>query len=160
MHMHIDFNEKWPLYSWMQSLQNGIQFKTIPTSNTENGDFKHNDFLSIYITVLPAVHVFWGGCDAGGSWGLGQLAPNVAKHHWAGPDPSQHRVALISFSIQWPQASKKQNDGYRACMGVCSNFFGHQCVYIAAQHDFLNVWRDITKSRVIWRTKRWLLCLN
>ena len=34
--MHNDFNKKkWSLYSYMYNLQNGIQFKTIPTSKTK-----------------------------------------------------------------------------------------------------------------------------
>ena len=43
----------------IDNLQNDIQFETIPTANTENGDFTHSDCLSIYIAVLlAAVHVF------------------------------------------------------------------------------------------------------
>ena len=47
----------------MYDLQNGIQFETKPTSNTENGDFKHcaYQFTCIYIAVLLAVHMF--DCD-------------------------------------------------------------------------------------------------
>ena len=53
----------WSPYSWLHNLQNGIQLETIPTSNTANGDFKH-DYPSMYITVLLAVHVFY--CDVTG----------------------------------------------------------------------------------------------
>ena len=45
----------------MYELKNGIQFETIPTSNTEKGDFRNSDYSSIYIAVLLAVHVF--DCD-------------------------------------------------------------------------------------------------
>ena len=45
----------------MCELKNGIQFETIPTSNTEKGDFKTSDYSSIFIAVLLAVHVF--DCD-------------------------------------------------------------------------------------------------
>ena len=38
----------------MYNLQNGIQFETIPTPS----DFKHRDYLSIYIAVHLAVYVF------------------------------------------------------------------------------------------------------
>ena len=41
----------------MYNPQNGIQFETIPTSNTGIGEFKHNDYPSVNIAVL-AVHVF------------------------------------------------------------------------------------------------------
>ena len=44
----------------MYELKNGIQFETIPTSNTK-GDFQNSDYSSIYIAVLLAVHVF--DCD-------------------------------------------------------------------------------------------------
>ena len=57
----ISIIKNYPPYSWMHSLQNGIQCKTIPTSNTENYYFKHSDYLSIYIVVLLAEHVF--DCD-------------------------------------------------------------------------------------------------
>ena len=41
----------------MYNLQNDIQFETIPTSNTKNGDFEHSDYhyQSIYIAVLLPV---------------------------------------------------------------------------------------------------------
>ena len=45
----------------MYNLQNGIQFETIPTSSSENGEFKHSDYTCIYIAVLLHSHVF--DCD-------------------------------------------------------------------------------------------------
>ena len=42
----------------MDDLQNGIEFETLPTSNTKNDEFKQSDYPSIYITVLLALQVF------------------------------------------------------------------------------------------------------
>ena len=60
-YMHIGCNRNWSPYSRMYKLQNDIEFETITTSNTEHGNFEHNDYPSIYIAVLLAVHVF--DCD-------------------------------------------------------------------------------------------------
>ena len=62
--MHINFNKNWPPYSWVHNIKNGIQFESIPISNTENGDFKHSDYPPVYIDVLLALHVF--DCDVMG----------------------------------------------------------------------------------------------
>ena len=53
----------------MHYLQNGIQiqFKTIPTINTENSDFDHSDYTSIHIAALLTVHVF--DSDRSSLWG-------------------------------------------------------------------------------------------
>ena len=55
----------------MYNLQNGIQFETIPTPS----DFKHRDYLSIYIAVHLAVYVFdcnvrWVPCEGVWMWSL------------------------------------------------------------------------------------------
>ena len=56
--MHNDFNKKkWPLYSWMYNLQNGIQFETIPTSKTKTATL-NTGTRSIFIAVHLAVYVF------------------------------------------------------------------------------------------------------
>ena len=62
--MYTDFNKNWPPYSRMYELKNGIQFKTMPTFNTEKSDFENSDYPSIYIAVLLAVHV--DDCDVTG----------------------------------------------------------------------------------------------
>ena len=62
--MRTDFDKNWLPYSWIYNLQNGLELRTIPVSYMGNGDFKHSDYLSIYIAVLLAVHVF--DCDVTG----------------------------------------------------------------------------------------------
>ena len=56
--MHIDFNKKWPSYSVVYNLNKWHTFWDNPYPNTENGDFKHSEYPSIYIAGLLAVHVF------------------------------------------------------------------------------------------------------
>ena len=62
--MQIDYNKNWPPYSWMYNLHNSLQFEIILTSNTENHEFKHSDYKSIYIAVLLTVNAF--DCDVTG----------------------------------------------------------------------------------------------
>ena len=82
--MHNDFNKKkWPLYSWMYNLQNGIQFETIATSKIKTATL-NTGTRSIYIAVHLAVYVFDCNvtgvpCEAVWMWSLLKICISLCQ---------------------------------------------------------------------------------